>query len=177
MIEKRKLVIFIATSLDGYIASIDDSLDWLFKVEGESDNGYEKFYETVDTVLMGRRTYDWILKHEDGDFPYKNKECYVFSRSPMVDNTNVRFVDDDIVRFTQKLKNEKGKNIWIVGGGEFIHSFIKEKLIDELIITIAPILIGKGISLFKEGDYELELSLKDTKRFNQFVELHYEVLK
>lgn len=177
MIEKRKLILFIATSLDGYIASIDDSLDWLFKVEGEGDNGYAKFYETVDTVLMGRRTYDWILKHEHGDFPYKNKECYVFSRSPMVDNTNVRFLDDDIVRFTQKLKNEEGKNIWIVGGGEFIHSFIKEKLIDELIMTIAPILIGKGISLFKQGDYELELSLKDTKRFNQFVELHYEVLK
>lgn len=177
MRDQRKLVLFIATSLDGYIARKDDSLDWLFRVEGEGDNGYSKFYETVDTILIGRRTYDWIMEHEKGDFPYKNKECYVFSRSAIEDNKYVKFVNEDIIDFSQKLKNENGKNIWIVGGGELLHSFIKEKLIDELIITIAPTLIGKGIPLFKEDDFELELSLKDIKRFNQFAELHYEVQK
>ena len=80
MNHQRKVVLFIATSLDGYIATENDSLDWLYKVEGEGDNGYSEFYETVDTILMGRRTYDWILKHVTGDFPYKNKECFVFSR-------------------------------------------------------------------------------------------------
>ena len=175
MKNNRKLVLFIAASLDGYIAAKDDSLDWLYKVEGEGDNGYSEFYETIDTVLMGRRTYDWILENVTGDFPYKDKECYVFSRSVTEDNVEVKFVKDNIVGFTNKLKQQQGKNIWIVGGGELLRSFLKEKLIDELILTVAPTLIGNGIPLFKEDDLHLELFLKGIKRFNQFVELHYEV--
>ena len=156
MKNNRKLVLFIAASLDGYIAEKDDSLDWLYKVEGEGDNGYSEFYETIDTVLMGRRTYDWILKNVTGDFPYKDKECYVFSRSLNKDNEDVEFVKDDVVHFTNTLKHQEGKNIWIVGGGELLHSFLKEKLIDELILTVAPTLIGNGIPLFKEDDLHLE---------------------
>lgn len=172
---QRKLVLFIATSIDGYIATKNESLEWLFKVEGEGDNGYSEFYDTVDTILMGRKTYDWILNQETEGFPYSNKECYVFSRSVKGENKNVEFVNEDIASFTNKLKKEKGKNIWIVGGGELLHSFIKEKLVDEMILTIAPTLIGTGISLFKEDNYLLDLSLKGIRRFNQFVELHYEV--
>lgn len=175
MNKKRKLILFIATSLDGYIATQDESLEWLFNIEGEGDNGYSEFYETVDTILMGKKTYDWVMKQEAGEFPYKNKECYVFTRSLVEDTEHVKFVNKDIVSFTTKLKNGKGKNIWIVGGGELLHSFINEKLVDEFILTIAPTLIGKGIPLFKEGDYQLGLSLKGTKTYNQFVELHYEV--
>ncbi len=177
MSNHRKLVLFIATSLDGYIATKNESLDWLFKVEGEGDNGYSEFYETVDTILMGRRTYDWIMNQETADFPYSNKECYVFSRSVNEDNKDVKFVNENIVDFTNQLKNKDGKNIWIVGGGELLHSFVKEKLVDELILTIAPTLIGTGISLFKEDNYQLDLSLKGIRHFNQFVELHYEVQK
>lgn len=171
----RKLVLFIATSLDGYIATKDESLDWLFKVEGEGDNGYSQFYETVDTILIGKKTYDWIMKREPGEFPYKNKACYVFTRSPIEDTEYVRFINNDITSFINELKNQEGKNIWIVGGGELIQSFIKEKLVDEIILTIAPTIIGNGIPLFKEGDYQLDLILIGTKTFNQFVELHYGV--
>jgi len=172
---KRKLFLFIAESLDGYIAAEDESLEWLFKVEGEGDNGYSEFYETVDTILMGRRTYDWIINHEKENFPYKNKKCYVFSRSMSGKNENVEFINDDIVEFTNKLKEQEGENIWIVGGGELLHFFIKERLVDEFIITIAPVLIGRGIPLFKEIDFELELKLTGMRQFNQFVELHYEL--
>lgn len=175
MKNNRKLVLFIAASLDGYIAAKDDSLDWLYKVEGEGDNGYSEFYETIDTILMGRRTYDWILKNITGGFPYKDRECYVFSMSKKEDNEHIKFVKDNIVDFTNTLRHQEGKNIWVVGGGELLHSFLKEKLIDELILTVAPTLIGNGIPLFKEDDLHLELSLKGIKRFNQFVELHYEV--
>ena len=175
MSEKRDLVLFIATSLDGYIATKDESLEWLFNVEGEGDNGYSDFYESVDTVLMGKKTYEWLMKQETGEFPYKNKACYVFTRSPIEDTDDVKFTNEDIISFTNKLKNQEGKNIWIVGGGELLQSFIKEKLVDELIITVAPSIIGKGIPLFKEGDYQLDLSLKGTRNFNQFVELHYGV--
>lgn len=175
MVSKRKLVLYIATSLDGYIATEDDSLDWLFKVEGEGDNGYSEFYETVDTILIGRRTYDWVMDHENGNFPYKNKKCYVFSKTLSGKNENVEFINEDIVNFTNRIKENDGKNIWIVGGGDLLHFFIKEKLVDEFIITMAPTLIGRGIPLFKEVDFEIELVLKSMRRFNQFVELHYEL--
>src|SRR5690625_223157 len=173
--QKRNLVLFIASSLDGYIATKDESLEWLFKVEGDGDNGFSEFYETVDTVLMGKRTYDWVMKQEMEEFPYKNKECYVFTRSSYEDTENVKFVNDDINNFVNKLKNKDGNNIWVVGGGELLNTFIQENVVDEFIITIAPTIIGNGIPLFKEGNQQLDLSLKGTKRFNQFIELHYEV--
>ncbi|SET51811.1 Dihydrofolate reductase [Salinibacillus kushneri] len=124
---------------------------------------------------MGKKTYDWIVKHETGEFPYQGKECYVFTRSAVEDTKDVSFKNGDIVHFVNHLKNKEGKNIWMVGGGELLHSFIKENLVDEMILTVAPSVIGKGIPLFKQGDYQLDLSLKGTRNFNQFVELHYEV--
>jgi dihydrofolate reductase len=175
MSAERKLVLFIATSLDGYIATADDSLEWLFKVEGEGDNGYSEFYETVDTVLMGRRTYEWMMDKVEGNFPYANKACYVFSKSQSGKTENVEFVNDDVVAFTKKIKGLDGKNIWLVGGGNLLHSFIKERLVDEIIITLAPTLIGQGIPLFNKNNFEQELKLKKVRTFNQFVELHYEV--
>lgn len=177
MKKERKIVLFIAQSLDGYIATKEDSLDWLFKVEGEGDNGYSEFYETVDTILIGKRTYDWIMEQEKGQFPYLNKDCYVFSRSPFDDTNEVKFVNEDIVNFTKDLKKEEGENIWIVGGGDILHTFLMEKLIDELIVTVAPTIIGEGIPLFKAGNYQLDLTFVGTRTFNQFVELHYTVNK
>jgi dihydrofolate reductase len=174
---QRKFVLYIATSLDGYIATEEHNLDWLFAVEGEGDNGFSKFYDTVDTFLIGRATYDWIMKTEKGDFPYKGKECYVFSRTKMNENEYVKFINEDVIEFSKNLKNREGKNIWIVGGGELLHTFIKEELIDELRVTIAPILLGKGIPLFKNNEFQTRLSLKSTTSFNQFVELHYDVLR
>ncbi|PIC87064.1 hypothetical protein CSV72_03530 [Sporosarcina sp. P20a] len=177
MKKQRKLVLFIAQSLDGYIATKDDSLEWLFKVEGEGDNGYSEFFETINTVLMGKRTYDWVMEQEKGQFPYSNKNCYVFSRSSLTDTKDVTFINGDIVNFTNNLRIEEGKDIWIVGGGDILHTFLKEKLVDELIVTVAPTIIGEGIPLFKPDDYKLDLSLRGTRTFNQFVELHYTVIK
>lgn len=174
---QRKLVLFIAQSLDGYIATKEESLEWLFKVEGEGDNGYSEFLATIDTIFMGKRTYDWLMTEVKGDFPYKEQQCYVFSRTPLEDTEYVSFINGDIVGFTSKLKEQKGKNIWMVGGGDLLHTFLKEKLVDELFLTIAPTIIGEGIPLFKEGDYQLDLSLKGTRTFNQFVELNYLVEK
>ncbi|SCY54499.1 dihydrofolate reductase family protein [Alkaliphilus peptidifermentans] len=169
----RKVVLYIATSLDGYIATENDSLEWLFKTDGEGDNGYSEFTKTIDTIILGRRTYDWIMNMELGKFPYQNKKCYVFSNTIFESNENVEFISEDTLNFLNRIKKTSGKNIWIVGGGELLHHFIKEKLIDEYIITVAPILIGKGIPLFKRIDVEVDLELKSIRRFNQFVELHY----
>lgn len=174
---KRNVVLFIATSLDGYIATKDESLEWLFNVEGEGDNGYSAFYQTVDTVLMGNNTYDWMIRNVTGEFPYKNKDCYVFSRSSIEDNEYVEFINADIVHFISELKSKEGEDIWLVGGGELLHFFLEKGLVDEIILTVAPTIIGKGIPLFKEGEYQLDLKLKGTRKFNQFVELHYDVKK
>ncbi len=126
---------------------------------------------------MGKRTYDWVMKQDLEEFPYKNKECYVFTRSLYEDTENVNFVNDDLAPFVNKLKNKNGSNIWLVGGGELLNSFIQEGLVDEFVITVAPTILGNGIPLFKEGNHHLELSLKGTKQFNQFIELHYETKK
>ena len=160
MSNKRKLVLFIASSLDGYIATKEESLEWLFQVEGEGDNGFSEFYDTVDTILMGKRTYDWVMNQELSEFPYKNKACYVFTRSHSENTEDVTFVNGDVTNLVNKLKSQEGKNIWIVGGGELLHSFLQEKLVDEFIVTIAPTILGKGIPLFKEGESQLNLALK-----------------
>lgn len=170
---KRKVIVYIAVSLDGFIATEDDSLDWLFKVEGEGDNGYSEFYNTIDTIILGRRTYDWIMRVENGKFPYPNKKCYVFTKSKYEPNDNVEFFNGEIVELINTLKHSDGKNIWIVGGGDLIYYFVKENLVDEFIITIAPTIIGTGIPLFKKQNIEMELELKNIRQFNQFAELHY----
>lgn len=174
---QRKLVLYIASSLDGYIATDEHNLDWLFAVEGEGDNGYAKFYNTVDTILIGRVTYDWIMEHEKGDFPYKGKECYVFSKTIKEDSQHVKFISNDVAKFTNDIKNQNGKNIWLVGGGNLLNTFIKEQLVDEIIINIAPVLLGKGIPLFSNNSIQTDLMLRNINRYNQFVELHYEVVK
>lgn len=173
--DSSKVSLFIAKSLDGYIATNEESLEWLFKTEGEGDAGYSEFYETIDTVVMGRRTYDWIIHKENENFPYKDKKCYVFSTTTTGTNEFVEFINEDILHFTKRIKEIGVGNIWIVGGGELLQFFMKEKLVDELIITIAPILIGRGIPLFRENDFETELILKDVKQFNQFAQLYYEL--
>lgn len=136
-------------------------------------NGYSDFYERIDTVLIGKRTYDWVMEQEKGKFPYPDKDCYVFSRTSLEDTKGVKFINGDIVNFTNNLKKEEGKDIWIVGGGDILHTFLKENLVDELIVTVSPTMLGEGIPLFKTDDYQLDLTLLGTRTFNQFVELHY----
>ena len=173
MMNQRKVILYIAQSVDGYIATKEDSVDWLFKFEGESDNGYTGFYDTVDTVFLGNRTYDWIMENSEDGYPYKDKAGYVFTRSCHADTEDVKFINEDITGFVRELKQREGKDIWLVGGATILHTFLQENLVDELLITMVPTLLGEGISLFSEGDYQLDFTLKGTRTFNQFVELHY----
>ncbi|RNF38703.1 dihydrofolate reductase family protein [Planococcus salinus] len=174
MDSSRKIICYIAASLDGYIATPDDSLDWLMKTEGEGDAGYAEFMETIDTIICGKRTYDWVVERE-GEFPYKEQTCYVFTRTPGEPESHVRFVNEDIALFADKLKRQDGENIWLVGGSQLLHEFLKRKLVDEFIISIAPVVIGKGIPLFQELEFEIDFTLKSVKRYGQFAQMHYEV--
>lgn len=172
MSKQSKLVFYGAISLDGYLARENHSLDWLFGTEGEAETGYQEFYDRVDTILMGRSTYDQIGILSPEKFPYEGKHCYVFSRTLSGSNEHVTFINEDIAGFTQSLKEQEGKRIWVVGGGEVLQHLLK--LVDEFIIQIAPTIIGKGIPLFVPGDQEKKLTLVDVRSFKQFAELHYE---
>lgn len=171
---ERKLVLFIAVSMDGYIANENGEVDWLHQVEGEGDNGYAKFYETIDTVVMGRTTYDQVLTLAE-EFPFSEKECYVFSSTTGKNDSNVKFVNEDVVSFVERLRYQNGKNIWLVGGAKLADQFIKERLVDEFIITVAPIILGKGIPLFQQENPEMKLELVSSTLYGQFMELHYKV--
>lgn len=172
---ERKIVCYIAESLDGYIATEDDSLDWLFKVEGEGDAGYADFMETIDTVVMGRRTYDWVMEMEKGEYPYVGIKSYIYSRSVPAGKPfgDVEFIDTEIPIFADKLKSTPGKNIWVIGGSELLAAFMEAGLIDEFVISIAPVVIGSGIPLFKKSGLMTEYKLKDVKRYGEFAQLHY----
>jgi len=80
---------------------------------------------------------------------------------------------EEVAPFVENLKKKDGKNIWLVGGGKLLSTFLAESLVDEIVVTIAPVLLGRGIPLFEQQDFQRRLSLKDVNRFNQFVELHY----
>lgn len=171
---ERKVILYIATSLDGYIAAPDDNLDFLSTVEQEGeDYGYEKFMETVDTVIMGRRTYEKVISLV-GYFPHADKCSYIISRKPRPDAGSVKFHDGDLKSLVAKLKSEKGKDIFCDGGAEIVNRLLKDDLIDEFILSILPVLLGSGIKLFQDGRPEMKLQLASTKQYPKgLVQLHY----
>ncbi|MGM9924455.1 MAG: dihydrofolate reductase family protein [Bacillus sp. (in: firmicutes)] len=175
--KKRKVLVYIATSLDGYIAKEDGGLDWLHEAEGEGDNGYEDFIASVDTVIMGRKTYEDI--HElAGEYPYQGKKSYVFTTSAAdLKNTafasHVEFIAGEAADLIAKLQAEPGSNIWLVGGANLLQEFLKDDLVDEYIISIIPAILGKGIPLFSRQTPETRLQLLSTKQYGQIAQLHY----
>jgi dihydrofolate reductase len=165
---KRKVVLFIASSLDGYIAGKDDDISWLFD---DNDYGYRGFLASVDTVLMGRRTYDLALQM--GPFPYADKDCYVFSRSLMGGDENVEFVDRPVKEFVETLREREGKDIWLMGGSELIFHFMKAGIVDEFVISVHPRILGDGIPLFMPGISSLALRLVGSESFSSgLVQMH-----
>lgn len=170
----RKIILYIATSLDGYIAKPNDDLSFLSIVvhEGE-DYGYSEFIGSVDTVILGRRTYDWVMD-QVSEFPHADKKAYVITRTPRPAIGNTTFYTGDLRSLVLKLKSEDGKNIFIDGGAEIVNLLLKHNLIDELIISIIPILVGGGTKLFNDGRPEIKLQLINTKQFEKgLVQLHY----
>ena len=169
----RKVILYIATSIDGYIARSNGEVDWL---EGDgsepnADDGYETFYNTIDTVIMGNTTYKQIMSW--GEYPYKGTKGYVYTKSKQDHNEDVIFTSQDPKELIRKLKQEEGKDIWVIGGTEIVDLFVKADLIDEYIITIAPVILGEGISLFKGDNSEIRLVLKEMRAFNGFTQNHY----
>lgn len=168
-----EIVAYLAMSIDGYIATDNHGVQWLEEVDGDGDNGYSEFYKTIETVVMGNRTYKWFEDNMDA-YPYTDKNSYVFTRNHNIKHDDhATFVNDDIDEFIISLKRYSTGDIWIVGGGEIVTHFMKQNLIDKYIITISPHILGSGIPLIVPGTYHKQLKLIDTQVYNQFVQVIY----
>src|SRR6476469_3234631 len=172
----RKLSLFIAASLDGYISKPNDDLSFLKLVEKEGeDYGYTEFTSTIDTLIIGRKTYDYVLK-EIGASHYDNgqRDVYVITRNERPQVGRTTFYTGNLAQLVERLKAEKGKNIYCDGGAEVINELLKHDLVDEFIISIIPVLLGDGIRLFKDGRPEQTLEFIMAKTFETgLTQLHY----
>ena len=166
-----KFILYIATSVDGYIARLNGSIDWLPTPEAYEDNSYNQFYHSIDALVMGSTTYKQVL--EFGDWAYSGKLAYVLTRQNLsTARPDVVFVKgvEEVVEDAQKRGYQR---VWLMGGGKVASSFMKKGLVDEYIITIIPVILGAGISLYQSVP-ELNLNLISEKYYAfGAVELHY----
>lgn len=172
----RKLSLFIAVSLDGYIAKPNDDLSFLRLVEKEGeDYGYAEFTANIDTIIIGRKTYDYVLK-EIGSSHYDNgeRDVFVITRTSRPSIGRTTFYTGNLTELVQRLKSDSGKNIYCDGGAEIINELLQYDLIDEFIVSVIPILLGNGTRLFKDGRPEQQLQLVSSETFDTgLIQFHY----
>ena len=163
----KKIKLYITASLDGYIARPDGDLDWLLEFP-KTDYGYKDFFGTVDTVIIGGRAYHEITCM-DIIWQYKDKTTYVVTHHPLIEKENINYITENVIEAISQLQNEGGKDIWLAGGGELISMLLNQDLIDEMIITYLPIILGNGIPLFKKSLKESKWDLLESKGFENGV--------
>ena len=172
----RKISLFIAMSLDGYIADNQGGVDWL---QGQSSHeetvdAYAEFAKTVDTVFMGWKTYHQIVTELSPQaWAYPDFTTYVFTHREQTSSPKIRFVNADPIDLAKRLSAEAGKGIWICGGADLVGQFVKEDLIDDYYITVIPTLLGSGIRLFGHTEREIKLKLLHTRSHNGMTDLVY----
>ncbi len=176
----RKIILYIATSLDNFIARPDGSIDWLDQatMSENQDYGYHKFYNSIDTTIMGANTYRQVCSF-DVPFPYADKKNIVISTQQNHPNahSSVEFLSTDLNTYIRQLKNSPGKHIWLIGGSQINTYLLRQKLLDELIITRIPVYIGNGIPLFQPNNGEYHTVLNKVKDFgDNVVQLRYSLL-
>jgi len=184
MVRKRKIIVYIAVSADGFIARTDGSFDWLDRPRPKGNYGMGVFYKSIDTILWGRKTCDIALDFQKKgvaaaafDTRVKN---YVFTRSvpKWAAPAGVEFVNEPIKAFATRLRGRKGKDIWMMGGAGIIASFLDEGEIDEFVISMIPKFIGEGIPLMVPARRTVPLELISCTKFTDgVVKLHYAVRK
>jgi dihydrofolate reductase len=168
---RRRIIAYLATSADGFIARPDGDVEWLNRRPRTLDYGMRAFYGSIDTILIGRKTYDWALayhrRHGIKRSPFDaTKRNLVFSRAPpRKPPDRVEFVSAPIERFVAELRASPGKDVWMMGGGELIASFLDAGELDELDIHVIPILIGEGIPLIAPRRRDVPLTLLASRRF------------
>lgn len=177
MVEKTKpkKILYIAMSLDGYIATRSGDVGWL--VEDPDYHFYESFLESIGAIVMGRKTYEMILSF-DIDWPYGDIPCFVLTGSDDFEDTGtISFTNSPVDELVDEISSGAEKDIWLLGGGVVVREFLSSGLIDEIIVGIMPVLLGDGIPLFREGSGEMELELLNVNSYPKgMVQLHYRVI-
>ena len=177
--QKRKIIVHIATSGDGYIARRDGELDWLTsRPAPRGFYGLPQFERSVDAKILGRKTFDWSV--DAGAGFAGDAAHYVFSRRPPPASVpaGVHFVTEPIRAFVERLRVQPGKDVWIMGGGEIIAAFLDEGAIDELVLSIVPILIGDGLPLLAPQHRAVPLRVLDVRSFpDGVIQLRYEIVR
>lgn len=170
----RKVILYISMSLDGYIAKPDGDLSFLSTVEQPGqDYGYSDFLKTVDTVIIGRRSYDKVLSM-GFVYPHTDKKVYIITRTERPDNGPFNYYTGSLKALITELKSKNGKNIYCDGGAEIANTLLMDDLIDEFIISVIPVILGNGISLFDKGRPGINLKLVSSTKFEKgLVQLHY----
>ena len=174
MTPNRSVVLYIAMSLDGYIAAQNDDLSFLATVEqtGE-DYGYVAFQETVDTVIMGRKTFDWVWDAL-GHVPHPHLETYVITGTPREAIGRTQFYTDNLIDLVQRLKQQTGKRIYCDGGAQVAQALWAEHLINEMIISVVPVFLGEGTRLFQGGYSPQNWKTVSVRSFSSgLVQIHY----
>ena len=169
-----KVTLYIAASLDGYIARSDGGIDWLAMVEvpGE-DYGYENFYSSVDAIALGSKTYELALSFEE--WPYSGKSTFVFTQRALpCDRDDVALVIDPVETLLARLDTQGFQHLWLVGGGTLVNSFLQQDLIGDYIISTIPIILGEGIPLFPPPSPQVKLQLVSAKQYpSGLLQSHY----
>ena len=172
----RKISLFIAMSLDGYIADSKGGVDWLNGQGNDDENidTYSEFSKTIDTILMGWNTYHQIVTElSPNEWVYKEFTTYVITHNEHTSSEKIHFVNINPVELVKRLKEENGKDVWICGGANLVRRLVNEDLIDCYYITVIPTLLGSGIRLFENGKHEIKLRLLNTQSYNGMTELIY----
>jgi dihydrofolate reductase len=172
---RRRIIVHIATSADGFIARPDGNIDWL--TERPAPKGFYgigAFMKSIDAKVLGRRTYDMSVEM---GAPFETKTPhYVFSRRPAPASVppGVEFIAESIGAFARRIRNGRGKNVWLMGGGEIIASFLDESAVDDFIISVIPMFIGDGIPLIARRHRDVRLHLQSVQHFRDgVVQIHY----
>lgn len=172
----RKVVLFIAMSLDGYIADEYGSVDWLDgqDINAENVDTYSRFVRNVDTVIMGWNTYHQIVTElSPEEWVYANLTSYVITHRKPPSKGEIFFTGKSPSDLVKELKNKEGKGIWVCGGANIVQQLVQADLIDEYYISVIPTILGSGIRLFGISSNEIKLKLISTRNYNGIVELIY----
>ncbi|MGX7244485.1 dihydrofolate reductase family protein [Enterococcus quebecensis] len=172
----REVILYIAASVDGYIAETDGSIDFLGGgIElVEEDTSYQMLMEKIDTVVMGRTTYDQVVNELSPEqYPYEEQMSYIITSHPDENSEKVIYTNQEPVELIQKLKEEDGEAIWVVGGASIIAPLVEAKLIDTYILTTIPTILGKGIRLFNEFNGPVNLKVEEVYVKNNMVYTTY----
>ena len=174
----RKVMIYIAMSLDGYIADKNGSVSWLGGDGSDKDNfgSYPEFIETVDTVILGYNTYNQVVTELSPDvWPYEGKETYVLTHRDCVNQPGITFSSQKVVDLLSKLKEEQKRNIWICGGASIVNQVLQAHMADEITVSVMPVLLGDGIRLFYKKEFNQNLKHIYTRNYNGIVDLTYQM--